>query len=297
MDGNKIELISLEVLTQNKALSKSLYTMNKKLALSAGWHYILDWAWAIRQIDIPIAGNVVLDAGAGIGFLQWYLASQGARVVSVDRSDRTCIPYHLVKHFNVEGLTPAETPLSFIDMINPINDRAPVLKKIKSLGRGILGALRYSGHIPATGSVKFYNSNLEELPRIDDNSIDLIVSISALEHNKEVESIRKIFHELHRVLKPGGKMIMTLPASENQDWFFEPAYSWCFSDSTIRYIFDLADETPSNFDQYQKYFEEIKNSSELKRSISWRYYFSRNSGMPSGRWNPQYLPVGIVKNK
>jgi hypothetical protein len=92
-------------------------------------------------------------------------------------------------------------------------------------------------------------------------------------------------------------MIVTLPASQKEDWFFDPAYSWCFTDTTIKEIFLLSENTSSNYNQYETILEEINTSSLLKSNLSWRYYLSSKSGMPLGKWNPQYIPVGVVKGK
>lgn len=293
---DKIELIPISILDQHKKLARDLNAMNKTLALSAGWHYILDWTWTVSQIE-AIDGKTILDAGAGIGLLQWYLASKGAHIISVDRADRTCIPYHLVNYFNVDGLTKSDKPLNISETLNILNRRANILTRVKAITRGLLGKLLPLGHTSITGSVKLYRKDLDVLTDIPDNSVDLIVSISALEHNKTINNIKDIVGEFFRVLKPGGKMIVTLPASEEIDWFFEPAYSWCFTFSTIKDIFGITENVKSNFDQYKKVSREILNATELKNNFSLRYYFHKNSGMPWGKWDPKYIPVGLVKNK
>lgn len=296
MSTSKIELISPVFLSRYRHLAKDIKSMSSNLALSSGWHYMLDWLWTLEQIE-EINGKTILDAGAGIGFLQWYLASKGAHIISVDRSDRACIPFHLLTQFNVRGLTAVDTPLSTAELFNLFNKKALLLPRLKAIARGAWGKLDFSPHSLLHGTVSLYRKELHNLENIPDNSVDLIVSISALEHNAKIDDIKKIISELQRVLKPAGKMIITLPASPDTDWFFDPAYSWCFSNKTIKEIFGLAENTLSNYDQYQEIYKEIKNSAELKNSLSWRYYFHKNSGMPRGKWNPQYLPVGVVKTK
>src|SRR5690349_24468130 len=117
MTPDKIELISPAILPQHRQLANELKSMNGNLALSSGWHYILDWLWILEQME-SVDGKIILDAGAGIGFLQWYLADKGANIISVDRSDRTCIPFHLLHRFNVHGLRAEDTPLSTIKLFN-----------------------------------------------------------------------------------------------------------------------------------------------------------------------------------
>lgn len=60
---------------------------------------------------------------------------------------------------------------------------------------------------------------------VPNNSVDYIVSISALEHNETIDNVKNVYLELMRVLKPGGSMLITLPASFEEDWFFKLAYS------------------------------------------------------------------------
>jgi len=51
-------------------------------------------------------------------------------------------------------------------------------------------------------------ANLESIPQIEDNSIDLIISSWVLEH---IENPDKVFSEFNRVLKKGGKVIFITP--------------------------------------------------------------------------------------
>jgi 2-polyprenyl-3-methyl-5-hydroxy-6-metoxy-1,4-benzoquinol methylase len=296
---NRIEILRPDLLNENHDLIQQLKQMNYELAMSSGWHYFLDWAWVIKNID-NIDNKIILDAGAGIGLLQWYLANKGANVISVDRSDRTCCPHNLVRRFNVSGLRPEDTPLGLSDIANlfrPIGHKTS--KRIKVLVRGFIGNLRTMGKsIPRSkGSVKLYNTDLVNLSEISEESVDVIVSISALEHNSTISKIRDIIRELGRVLKPGGTMLITLPASRDRDWFLDSAYAWCLTDETIRNIFELSSETPSNYGEFNAILNEIKGSTTLRRNVSSSYYLSPKSGMPWGKWDPKYLPVGIIKTK
>lgn len=58
------------------------------------------------------------------------------------------------------------------------------------------------------------------MPEIDATSVDAVVSISALEHNP-IEDIIGCSRELLRVLKNGGKLVVTLSAAKDVDWFHE----------------------------------------------------------------------------
>jgi len=55
--------------------------------------------------------------------------------------------------------------------------------------------------------VEFHKMNVPPL-RFDDNSVDYVVTFQVIEHIQDDE---KFVKEIHRVLKPGGKLILTTP--------------------------------------------------------------------------------------
>lgn len=296
--SEKIELLGTVLLGEYRDIVCELTKMQHSLALSSGWHYLLDWAWVISNLG-DVTGKTILDAGAGIGLLQWYLAKQGANIISVDRLKRNCIPFHLIKRFNISGYTPQDEPLSMLDMLNLTNRKASFPVRMKSLVRGLVGESRLS-RLPyqkTQGSVSIYNHDLRFMDDIPNESVDIIVSISALEHNITIGDVRTIIMELMRIIKPGGIMLITLPASNNGDWFFNPAFSWCFCEDTLRNLFGFSEDIPSNFNEYESLINGLKQSDELKKNLAWDYYLRPNTGMPWGIWKPQYMPVGVLKIK
>lgn len=59
---------------------------------------------------------------------------------------------------------------------------------------------------------------------LPDNSIDLIFSISTFEHIDNIEMFNNVMAECHRVLRPGGKMVLTL--DEYWDWKRQDCLPW-----------------------------------------------------------------------
>jgi 2-polyprenyl-3-methyl-5-hydroxy-6-metoxy-1,4-benzoquinol methylase len=293
---NSIELISTEILNEHARLSGELIHLGKTLSLSSGWHYPLDWTWTIQRMG-DFSGKTILDAGAGIGLLQWFLASQGGNVISVDRSERTCIPFHLLQKFRVTGYRREDTPLNPKELLDIRNGKAGLSARFKALARGVTGSILSSAQPRGTGSVRMLQQDLRHISEVPDNSVDIVVSISALEHNESIANVKEIIRELERTLVPGGIMLITLPASRDQDWFFPEAYSWCFTEATLRDLFGLPGNIPANYDEYDPLFEKLRSSNTLRKNLSWRYFFRANSGMPGGKWDPKYLPVGIAKIK
>ena len=292
---DKLELISVDMLEEDRVLANELKCLNYSLGFASGWHYLLDWIWTIRQLN-EIEGKKILDAGAGIGLLQWYLASHSAEVLSVDRGDRKIIPFHLLQHFNVFPYTSNDNFLTLREFFTSSIKEFPIRGWLKAFLRGALGAVRTRLWKQAPGLVWFYGKDLQTLSDIPDNSVDYVVSISALEHNSHDE-LHRVVNELERVLKPGGAMIVTVSAARDVDWYFEPASAWCYTDTTLRGIFRLPPYASSNYSQYDDLLEKLRDSKELKSNMTWYYYYSPRSGMPWGIWKPKYQPVGIVKVK
>lgn len=55
---------------------------------------------------------------------------------------------------------------------------------------------------------------------------------------------------------------------------------------------------PSNYSQKDILFEKLKEqNNELHKKLAPFYFKSGDNGMPWGKWDPQYQPVGVVKIK
>ncbi len=147
-----------------------------------------------------------------------------------------------------------------------------------------------------SGTVFIYNHHLSPMADVPDNSVDAVVSISALEHN-DADALRVIVRELMRVIRPGGKLVATVGAAKEMDWFHEPSKGWCYSEATIRDIFDLPNDCPSDYDRHDELLEMLRNCAELRDGLPSHYSQSANNGMPWGIWDPKYQPVGVVKVK
>jgi SAM-dependent methyltransferase len=283
-----IEILSVELLDKNRPTVNALKKLARTLGLEFGWHYLLDISWIIHNLG-TIRGKRLMDAGAGTGMLQWYLAEQGAEVLSVDRASRSDLPLRFRRHYHVKGLRN--------------QDLIPASRLISARLRrsgGISALERDLTHMPRTasssGRVIIYNQDLVSLIDIPDNSVDAVAAVSALEHNPP-ENLPLVVAELLRVLKPGGMLLATLGAARDQDWFHLPSHGWNFTESSLRKIFDLSLDASSNYSRYDELFNLLKECAELRDGLASFYSRSGDNGMPWGRWDPQYQPVGICKAK
>jgi SAM-dependent methyltransferase len=288
-----IELLSVDLL-KNRSMRSEFVDLSRQLNIPLGWHYILDLIWAMGKLDVDELG-LVLDAGAGTGLIQWYIAEKGIDVISVDRVSRRRLPLHLRSLYSVKGLRRKDlaTPLN---LRNFLPSKSP--KRWRSYGKKLataLAALKPANLQPSSGTIYIYNQDLSSLVDINDNSVDAIVSISALEHN-EPNNLQCCIAELMRVLKPGGKLVVTMAAAKRSDWFHKPSKGWCYTEVTLKKLFNLNDYY-SNFGAYETIFKELCACSELRENLSPFYFQSGDNGMPWGRWDPKYQPVGVVKIK
>lgn len=290
-----IEILSVELLDQHRTLVEGLKEFTRSVKLELGWHYILDIVWILTHLD-GIAGKTMLDAGAGTGVLQWYLAQQGARVISVDRMSRATLPLRFRRRFQVRGwretdLLPANQVLR--SELRAEHESENLVKRLLVQGREVAGY--FIAH-QASGSIRIYNQDLSDLVDIPTDSVDAVVAVSALEHNSQ-QGLRTVVKELLRVLKPGGKLLATLVAAKDRDTWHDPSQAWCYTDDSLRDIFELPVGTPSNYEQYDRLFEDLKDCRELRDGLARFYSKSGSSGMPWGKWDPQYQPVGVCKIK
>jgi ubiquinone/menaquinone biosynthesis C-methylase UbiE len=295
--SHKIEIISVHYLDTHQELASQFLNLSTRLKKGLGWHYLLDLTWAAYHLD-PASGMKILDAGAGTGILQWWLVENAVDVISVDQLSRQNLPDQLRRQYRVKGwrredLSPSTRVTDWLPPRSLTNWKKYPAKLMET-------CQKFWQHFTTWGKPKgivyIYNRDLMAMSHIPDNHVDVVVSISALEHNSP-DKLRSVVAELMRVLKPGGKLIATLGAASMADWFHEPSQGWCYTESTLRGIFGLPDDTPSNYDQFDALFEKLKCNDFLRENLANFYFQSGNNGMPWGKWDPQYQPVGIVKVK
>ncbi len=292
----QIAILDVNLLDSERELVDSFRHLAGKMRIELGWHYLLDLAWIASQLKV-LENKWIMDAGAGTGVMQWWLAKQGCKVVSVDRTSRADLSFRFRLAYRVRGFKDGHLKSSGKLLRDRLFDMSePFVHRLISAGRAT-AAIVLEGLTPkAKGEVIIYNNNLADLSEFSDSSFDYIVSVSSLEHN-EPNVLPEIVEGLMRVLKPGGYLLATLNASNEEDWFHEPSRGWCYTEASLRRAFGLPSHTPSNFNQYNQLFEALLECDELRDSLSPFYFRSGNNGMPWGLWDPKYSPMGVVKVK
>jgi SAM-dependent methyltransferase len=217
----------------------------------------------------------------------------------VDRDSRVALPLSFRIHAPVTGMRSQDLlPAGQIF-------RDELLHPCSGSWRARLRAVRdyakywYSGagkrNIGA-GRVLIYNEDLTRLAEIADDSLDAVVAVSSLEHNAP-ERLPLVVNEIMRVLKPGGLLLATLGAARDQDWWHVPSSGWNYTETSLRRLFELPLDTPSNYTEFDQIFASLRDCAELRDNLAGFYFQSGQNGMPWGKWDPQYQSVGVRKQK
>ncbi len=295
-DGSAIELLDARWLEEDPAAGRAFEALAGRLGIGLGWHYLLDLIWITRSLG-PVHRLTILDAGAGLGVLQWWLAERGARVISVDRQDRSDLPMRFRLRYRVRGMRATDLKSVAALVADRWRDasRGPGKRMggiVRSLGGAGLALLTPK----AKGRIWLYQCELTDLRDVESESVDAVVSVSALEHNPP-DVLAQIVPELLRVLKPGGMLLATLAATDGADWYHEPSRGWCYSEESLRRCFDLAPDVTSNYGAYAELFARLRASEVLRENLPAHYFQSGDNGMPWGIWDPKYMPVGVRVTK
>ena len=304
MDANTIELLEVELL--NSEEFKLVDYWLKVFRMEVGWHYHLDLTWqlkAIKSQELP-RGATIIDAGAATGLMQFILASLGYNILSIDFNKQR-IPFMYSAIFKTEIENVQDVNNKYISHLNEeyVADKIKSSWSIVSFLKRLTNRLnkKFIYEVIKTlfrpyGKIKFVTADFSRLDFIEDNTIDAIVSTSAIEHNPVIETVSLAIDEFNRVLKKEKAMFITTSATNESTWWHEPSKGHCFSEADLINIFSIP-KCVSNFEKYSDISANIKSSNFLQGKIPSFYLNNPNCGMPNGIWDPKYIPVAITKYK
>lgn len=299
-----MEILDTSLLKNTKVLTEIDYWL-AYLNWDNGWHYDLDIIWIIEQLEKANIqpGATILDAGAGMGVMQYILASRGYNVISLDFAARE-FPENIKSVFKIKN-----EENEILDN-NPYRefmkfDKSSVKKReVSVLKLGKLSLEKRFGRLKSkwmsfkdqiqsksySGEIKVMRASFNEIP-LGDGIVDAVVSVSAFEHNN-FEDNPKAVSEFKRVCKKGGlNLITTSFTNQKESWFHDPSMGWCFSRNEISKLFN--DNIKGDYDQV---LSNLKNNLTLHKRLSTSYKVSSKNGLPFGDFEKiQYVPIGILK--
>lgn len=273
-----------------------------------GWHYVIDLAWMYSQAKNWPANYRVLDAGGGRGPTQFLLAELGFDVTNVDLviSEPAAA---INKRYRMRFETAASLQkTSYVDFLHGGTSRSGLPKKIGRILHRFgpyqeFVSRRYEkthqcwrdagGIREPVGSLTWIQANLCNVPEIEANSYDAVLSLSALEHIP-MDALPDAWAEINRICKPEAKFAVTTSATEQlESWYHEPSQSYCFTEGDLEKLF--AARAAASSLSPQLVLDEYRACSYLKEHLASFYFESGSNGMPWGEWNPLYIPVGIFR--
>ncbi|MEX0965858.1 MAG: class I SAM-dependent methyltransferase [Bacteroidia bacterium] len=294
MKQDNWRLLTPRLLENDKALRLIEYWRNIFNA-QLGWHYVLDLIWQLEKIEELQLGRgaKILDAGAGQGLMQFLLAANGYDLISIDYAPRAIsrLQTLLFRIEKKEHFTSTEEYVQHLKAGQKSIQPSMAFKYRQLLYRALTTSMvKETTRKRVKGNITFLQADLRDLSILEDNSVDAIISTSAIEHIPQIEATAQAIKELKRVLKPGQPMFITTNAAKEL-WYHEPSKAWCFDGPALNRIFGKNMEPDP--DGYDAAFQSVKASEYLQKNLAPLYFKSGNLGMPWGKWDPVYTPVGI----
>lgn len=123
---------------------------------------------------------------------------------------------------------------------------------------------------------------------LEENSVDLIFWLSAIEHN-EIDIIKRLYLKSMELLKRNGLLLITFPISEKTHWF-KPSQQTNLSIADSKAIFD-EQEVKGDFGQIKTKYQ--RNILRLNEKYRQRYHnvFTRWINFN----DPQFIVAGLSK--
>jgi len=270
-----------------------------------GWHYITDLIWIYSKIKKWPRDIHILDAGGGGGPLQFLLAELGMNVTNIDMVLREPpIPFQK-RYKTTLSILPSLVQTSYTEHITDPNiphsgylksiTKKTKLDKMRKIRKYNSKHNRWRSswmiNEVAVGKIKWIAGNLCNMPEIPKNTFDAFVSLSALEHIP-LDQLGNAIEMIQNILKKDAKWAVTTSGTEQSNtWLHEPSKGQCFSEEDLQKYFNAY---PLNVQNPAEILEKYRNCDYLKDNLAEFYFKSDKYGMPLGKWNPKYIPVGLT---
>ena len=267
-----------------------------------GWHYRFDLAWIYSQALSWPKGIRVLDAGGGYGPVQFLLYEMGFNVTNIDmvlRSPKR--EFREAYDLSFRELDSLKTNAYWQHLMELEKDaasRGRWLGRMRGLVRDGLRVGPFlrrqdqwrSRHSGPRGKLQWVAGNLVSMPEIADDFFDAVVSMSALEHIP-LHELHGAVEEIRRVCRTDARWAVTTSGTDRKEtWFHKPSKGNCFSGDDVEKLFGATGLTLHDGEEVMREYRQCKY---LKSHLAQFYAKGSENGMPWGKWDPQYLPIGL----
>lgn len=288
-----------------------------------GWHYITDITWIYSKIKNWPRHYKVLDAGGGFGLLQFLLAEMGFDVTNIDMNLKPPPREYKHRYKTKMAILDSYKPTHYKEHLDALshengNGKIPHKKTIPEMIKNLIkrtplySIYKYLKHAEQInnfnemhnkwrrtiginkgrpGRIEWIVGNLCEMPEIPSGNFDAVVSLSALEHIP-LDVLPFAMNEIRRVLKPNAKWAITTSGTHKKTtWLHKSSQGYCFSEDDFKKYFSASRKEGTN---PEIILIKYVNCDYLKSNLAQFYFKSDKNGMPWGRWDPKYIPVGIT---
>tara|TARA_B100001059_G_scaffold221232_1_gene243994 strand:- start:7054 stop:7992 length:939 start_codon:yes stop_codon:yes gene_type:complete len=301
----KIKILSPHSLNNKKILDELSYWL-KVMERPQGWHYDMDMIWILEKLDnLNLKkGSYILDAGAGLGPLQYILAARGYNIASLDFKKRK-IPKEAKKIFNIKDSQGSNFSYkhSYQNFITLDKKKYSInLKNIFSIKKLLFfikkkifsifyrSIERIKRNKINYGEIDFIQGAFHKLP-FKDNCFDAVVSVSALEH-ADISLFEENIKQMVRVAKNNSPVIITTSINNaDKDTFDEQTAGYCFSPTTLSKIDKDIIKKSKDYLSIEKL---IIKSNIWKSRLDPYYFLNKNTPFYKKKIKKlPYLPIAI----
>lgn len=139
-----------------------------------------------------------------------------------------------------------------------------------------------------------FNKSSDSMPENPDNSVDIVVAVSSLEHYS-IESFNKTVSEVYRILKPNGLFLITLDLT-----YDKKSAPWAILEKTINNLPEKENNTSLSNSQEQLTIEKFVNKlsanfyTKNMEIVNTEYKNSKNL-LYSKKWNSHIAYIHLYK--
>lgn len=273
------------------------------LGFEPGWHYPLDILWILNSLTEAVPPPAtIMDIGAGSGPLQFLLAALGYDVISVDLVTRSPGRVHRT-FFNFVDDQREEIESEYTEHLRSrksgrSSSPASLSESFRMIGRRLATAARllhpqsFSAYRSRSGYgvIKLVVADFTTMQ--DYRDADAFVSVSALEH---IPTLKGFSYAVEKLRGSGLPFFASTSGSRDATWWHEPSKGWCFGPDLLSDELSFSTGERGNWKElYDHAFEEVFNSTYLRKNIPSYYFGNPHCGLPFGEWSPKYLPIGLT---